>query len=762
MSRLTLSSSVALTLALLAPLGRAAEPAAKLSALDYSGSPAAVEALDRELYAAGTDVAKLAAVEQRLLAALRAPDTTYAARQVICQRLGWVLGVGRSQLTAAGLKPLGTMLADERDSDLARLALEPAPGAEIDGMFLSALDKTAGRTRLALIDSVARRHLTAAVPALAKLLGETDAATAAAAAKALGSMTDLTAAAALQAVAEPSPAAVAAAKLALAPKLGAGAALALLAEVRDRAADPVNRAAALRILLRLDPSAAATVAVLDGTDWTFKQVALESIGASQAPGLVAALSAKLASWDGPTQRAAIAALARRGDAGATVAVAAAATHADATVRTAAIEGLGLLPGTRETAALLAKIAAGADANESKAAKASLARLNGSDVNTVILAGAESGEAALRGVYLEQVALRGLSEGLPLLVKLRADSDAAVRAAAVAALGDLAPPADAKLVLDWTVAATDANEQARALRALVNITLRNPVVADRGAALYAAIDGAESAVALRLLPALGRIGGAPSAAAAAKLAMRDDAKLAEAALAALTRWTDGTALDALTTVAEKAAIASVRAAAGAGVTTYFERNRAVWTQGDSTLVGRLLAVTTVPEARTALVALLNRAGDKTALALAEGLQADAAVGPAALEAAAVIRANLAGPAKVRASSMNGVSNLMDGKTGNRWTVPLEGEEWVEIDFKAARPVHRLTLDQTGRANEFPEGYEIYVTDDLAAPGKALATGTGQRNRTVINLPAGTRGRYVIIKNVAARKDGPWSICELFID
>jgi hypothetical protein len=141
-------------------------------------------------------------------------------------------------------------------------------------------------------------------------------------------MTDVAAAAALKAVAEPSPAAVAAAKLAIAPKLDAGAALALLAEVRDRAADPVNRAAAFRILLRLDPSATATVAALDGTDWTFKQVALESIGASQAPGLVTALSAKLASWDAPTQSAAITALARRGDAGATPAVVAAATHAD--------------------------------------------------------------------------------------------------------------------------------------------------------------------------------------------------------------------------------------------------------------------------------------------------------------------------------------------------------------------------------------------------------------------------------------------------
>jgi hypothetical protein len=87
--------------------------------------------------------------------------------------------------------------------------------------------------------------------------------------------------------------------------------------------------------------------------------------------------------------------------------------------------------------------------------------------------------------------------------------------------------------------------------------------------------------------------------------------------------------------------------------------------------------------------------------------------------------------------------------------------VEVDFILSRPLRRITLDQTGRGAEFPEGYELYVTDDVAVPGKVVATGVGQTNKTVIDLPAGTRGRYVIIKNVAARKDTPWSICEIFV-
>jgi hypothetical protein len=92
----------------------------------------------------------------------------------------------------------------------------------------------------------------------------------------------------------------------------------------------------------------------------------------------------------------------------------------------------------------------------------------------------------------------------------------------------------------------------------------------------------------------------------------------------------------------------------------------------------------------------------------------------------------------------------------------GEESIEVDFRQTRGLRQITLDQTARAAEFPEHYEVYVTDDAAAPGKAVASGTGQRNRTIISLPAGTRGRYLIIRNTAERRDTPWTVAELLID
>jgi HEAT repeat protein len=735
-----------------------------LGALDYSGDQQALESLDRDINAAGSDATKLAPIERQLISLLRRTEATFAARQAAAQRLGRVLALGDGKIPPDALKPLAAMLAGERDSDLARLALEPVPGGVVDGMFADALQKADGRTRLGILDSIARRRSAAAVPTLARLLQDRDPATVAAAARALGEIADPASVAALHATAEPSPAPIAAAKLAAASRLPAAAALGLLNELQRKARDPVQRAAAFRQSLDIELGAAAgrIAEVLGGRDQLMKQVALESLNASRAPNLVATLAGKLNSWDAPTQRAVLAALGRRGDAAATKAVVTAVKHKDGDVRAAAIEALGSLPGTRDTVTLLAGIAADRDSDDAKLAQQALARLKGTDVAAVILAGAEKGDARRRAVFIEQLALRNMTEAVPLLIETRNDPDPAMRIAAVAALGDIAPFAEQKALLDWTVQASGTDEQSRALRSLVSVTARNPDLAGRSRALHAAIESAPSELAVRLLPALARLGDQASADAAGRLAIRDDAAVAEAATTALTRWTGASALPALASVAEKAARLESRAAAVEGVLRYFERNREPWSSGMTDVISRLLASTRETESRRKLVAVLHRADDRAALAAVEKLKADSALATAASNAADVIRANLAGPPQLRASNPVGVRNLIDGKTSTRWTTPALGEEWVEVDFKASRPIQRITLDQTGRAAEFPEQYEVFVTDDPKRPGEALASGKGQRTRTVIDLPAGTRGRYLIVKNIAERNETPWAICELYVD
>jgi len=214
--------------------------------------------------------------------------------------------------------------------------------------------------------------------------------------------------------------------------------------------------------------------------------------------------------------------------------------------------------------------------------------------------------------------------------------------------------------------------------------------------------------------------------------------------------------------EKAAQSASRPLALEAALRYLEKNREAWTPETTSVISRLLATTTESEPRKKLVALLHRADDPAALTLAENSKADAEIGADAAIAADVIRANLKGRPRLRASNPTDIANMIDGKTSTRWTTPVYGEEWVEVDFNLSRPLRRITLDQTNRSAEFPEQYEVFVTDDPQRPGTAVVSGKGQANQTVIELPAGTRGRYLIVKNVADRKDTPWAICELYVE
>jgi HEAT repeat protein len=753
----------ALVSSLAAPAAEnASASAAQLRDLTYSGDQALLAALDQELVAAGKDRTKLTALEKRLLADLTRRDSTFAARQAIAQRLGWVLATAPDAKSPAH-KALVAFLTDSRDSEVARLALQPVAGPAIDQLFVDALGKSSGVIRLGLIDSLAARRAAAAVGALQPLLAGKDAATAAAATRALGEIGTSAALAALRTAPVPL---AAAARLRAATRLPASEALAELRALEQEAQAPAPvRLAAFRTALDLDPAnaASALVAALRSGDVSRRQVGAEAIATSDAPGLVAALTGSLASLDARTQPAVIAGLGRRRDAAAVPAVLAALQHADAEVRSAAIVALGFLPGSADVARALASAAASDNADESKLAKQSLTRLNGPGVSAAIVAAAEKSSPAQRAVFLEQIALRNQTEAIPLLLKTRQDPDVTVRTAAVAALGEIAPLSEQKALLDWAVGAIAEAEQSRALRSLVNVILRDPATATRGTILFEAFKSATPEVAARLVPALGRIGGTRSADVAADLALRNDAKLADAAVNALTRWTDDTSLPGLALVAEKAALAGVRDTARKGALRYFERNRDAWKPSTTDVVARLLRASGDAASRKSLVTLLHRADDPAALTLAESLKTDSALAAPSATAADVIRANLAGKPKLKASGAAGaVRNMLDGKTSTRWNVPAEGEEWIEIDFHRSRPLHTLTLDQTTRGAEFPERYEVYVTDDLKSPGKVVASGKGQQNKTVIALPAGTRGRYAIVRNVAERKDSQWSVVELYVD
>jgi HEAT repeat protein len=736
-----------------------------LASLGYAGSQKALERLDREIAAAGRDPARLSVVVSNLAGVLRQPGVTLAARQAISQRLGQLLVSGVDD--GAALAALAPMLSDPELVNVARLALEPVKGATVDALFMRALEGAGGSLRLALVQSVGNRRIEAAVPALGPLLAGADRPTADAAARALGGIGTAEALAALEEAPNPEAPAVVDARLAcIAREPGAPGVEALRSIFGDARVSGAQRAAAWKGLLEREPSAAAQrlVVVLQGDDRAFKQVALEAIAALGPKGVARELCENLVTFDAPTQASVIDALARGGDAEAVPAVLASTRSADASVRAAAIAALGVLPGDGDTVMALAQIAsrrAGADA---RLAYRSLAGLSGPGVDSAVIAGATGSDPDLRAVFLEAIGLRDMAEADPLLLRARDDSDAGARVAALRSLSSIAPVSDEGAILAWAVAAVDAREAAGAERALVSVSLRNPDAAARARPVIEAIESGTEHTRLLLLPALPRLGDGACAACAARMALGSTGPVALAATSALSNWPNGAALPQLVLVAERTGDAGLRAAAMAGAIGAIERGRTTPSAEPSDLVGRLIGAAQDPATRKHLVLLLSRGSGDSALSLAKRLEKDPALGGDAGDAVLAIRANRNWPPRLKASAdSEELGNMVDGDPKTAWGAPSAAVRWIQVDFGRSRPVRRITLDQEGRLGDFPEHYEVYVTDDPDEPGRARAAGAGETGKTVIELPPGIRGRYVVIRDLSKSTEGPWwSVSELQVD
>ncbi|HYC71059.1 MAG TPA: HEAT repeat domain-containing protein [Opitutaceae bacterium] len=735
-----------------------------MKATDYAADPRILDRLDVAVAEAGRDPAKLAELERQLVAFFSEAGVTPAARQAAAQRLGTVLAATPGAKADATLVILGRALRDEAGVDDARLALDFTPGAAIDALYVEALRESSGRTRLALLQGAAARRIEAAVPVAAPWLKSDDATLAAAAAHALGQIGGTAALRALDSAPDAWSPQVVDARLAAATTAPARAAGRIYESIYGNpgAPDP-QRATALRGMIAVRPGSAVKYVqqTLSGNVPAFQQAALESVATLRSDDVVRQLSTQLPRWTPDVQLAVIAAFGRRGEAGAAAALTSLLTSDDVAVRHAAIEALGRLPGTTQTAQLLARVAA-AEGDDAKSAAAALARLNGAGIDEFVLAGATKGDASLRPVFIGQLARRGQIEAIPTLQAMRGEPEASIRLAALEALGELAPPAEQAALLDWALHATDTAEQNRAVRSLISVLLRDDAKDTRAASVLAAMESGDASARLALLPVLPRVGGKDALARLAQLAGGDDAKVAAAAVTNLGRWTGNEAAGALVGAAEKSADADVRRAAVGGAIRVLEKERDAADLDEVALLGRLLAVAGDKEQKTELLWLLSRSGDAGALEIADKHAGDPEVADVAKEVADAIRSNRDWPPAVTASGASDkVFNLTDGKTSTSWAVPAKADAWLEVDFKHARPIRRLTLDPA-RGSESPEELEVFVSDDPASWGEPRLTHTGENGRNVLALPAGTRGRYMRLVHTGTRDEGNWSVAELTVE
>jgi HEAT repeat protein len=475
--------------------------------------------------------------EAKLIAVLTS-DASQKEKVDACRQLA-VIG------TKDAVAPLAALLADEKLSHMARYALEPIPDPAVDEALRDALGKLKGRPLVGVIISLGVRRDAKAVPALGKMLRESNADAAQAAARALGSIGDGAAAKTLQVALLNAPAAN---KLAfcegllrcaeaLAAKGQRDQAIAIYDQLRSLKEPHQARTGAVRgaILARGKEGPALLREYLRSDDYILFSAAVQAALALPRDKVVTeVLTAEITKLPADNQILVIQTLGKRADPAALPTLFAVAKSGEKSVRLAAIRAMPQI-GNASAVPVLVGLFADADRQISEAAQENLAGLPGEQTDAAIMAIFNSSDASQRLTALDLIGRRRMTASVPALLKAAGEADPKVRPAAIKMLGDLGGTDQLPALLDLLMRLKESQDLSAAEQALSNILAKadNPKsYADKLIDLLAQAKPAQKGVLLRILST---IGGA-NALKAVRAAVNDpDAEVRATAIRALSGW-----------------------------------------------------------------------------------------------------------------------------------------------------------------------------------------------------------------------------------
>ena len=123
-------------------------------------------------------------------------------------------------------------------------------------------------------------------------------------------------------------------------------------------------------------------------------------------------------------------------------------------------------GNAASVPLLLGIAAGSSGAEQAAARQSLQRVRGTEIDAALAATAERGELPLRVEAIRTLAARSAVSAVPLLLKTAEDDNEAVRIESLDALGVLADPQTLPGLVKLLAAAPTAGQRTAAEKAVL--------------------------------------------------------------------------------------------------------------------------------------------------------------------------------------------------------------------------------------------------------------------------------------------------------
>lgn len=490
--------------------------------------------------------------EQKLVGALMNKDATFAGKQFICRQLR-LIG------SDVSVPVLAQMLVDDKTSDIARYALEPIEGALVDKTLLDAIDKTSGKTRAGIINSIGVRADAKAVSKLGDYVNDSDKMIASAAITALGNITGDKAADILAKAVKKADAdlldQVLDSYLKCADKMTENGenqkAVKIYKNVYDGDYSVSIRTAALRGMVASvsdDEAVKIIVDVLNGGDVKMQAVAIglaREIKGTAATMALAKSFGKLSS-EGKVQM--LSALASRGDSAALPQVIKEVKSNDKSVRIAALKALSYL-GDASVVSLLAETAANAKGDDLQEARGSLYRLRDETIDPAIVKAIDSADAAVKVELIKAVGERHNTEAVAALLKETKDKDGKVRLEAIKVLRDISDAKDLANIVDVLVNAQSSAEFNAAGKAVATTAGKADKTKATEIILSACVATKDTKIKGSLMEILGGIGDDKALPLLNSALSDSDADIKASAIRALSNWPNAKPINDLLAIAK---------------------------------------------------------------------------------------------------------------------------------------------------------------------------------------------------------------------
>jgi HEAT repeat protein len=289
--------------------------------------------------------------------------------------------------------------------------------------------------------------------------------------------------------------------------------------------------------------------ILRSNDQEMQAAAIAMVKEMPGTEVTKALAKELPNLSAKSQVQLLSALGDRGDVAARPVVVAAVKSEDESVRIAALRALGQL-GDDSNVGLLAQSAAGARGTEQKAARDSLYRLRGLNVDKAILAAIPKAEARTKVELISSVGQRNIKAGVNTLLETAKNSDRKVRIESLRTLKVVAGPENLPALVELLIEAKSSTDRTEAQKTIAAVAHRIEDKNRQAESVLAALPSVkENTVRCSLLNVLGRIGD-NSALPVLYAALKDEnVDIQTAAIRALADWPTSEPVAELQKVAE---------------------------------------------------------------------------------------------------------------------------------------------------------------------------------------------------------------------